>query len=73
MKIESFDQAHAGRCPGCGMMDKEKNHWTHRYMKDPFRHPGGQWDMEYGPGLEKALHKDLGLPYLPGIAELSKE
>jgi hypothetical protein len=32
-KIESFDQAHSGRCPKCGMMDKEKNHLTHRYFK----------------------------------------
>lgn len=30
LRMESFDKAHSGRCPGCGMNDNG-THITHRY------------------------------------------
>lgn len=30
MKIESFDKAHSGRCPGCGIVDNGQ-HFGHRF------------------------------------------
>jgi hypothetical protein len=80
MKIESFDQAHSGRCPGCGIVDNG-NHIGHRYGEiahagcihegpmNSFHCPDGCKDSKHrhiiNKRWQKWLTKELGLDKVP--------